>query len=88
MQLMKEVKTLQAEMAVLKRALRRIKSGRVSSGKADSEVFSLQQFSGWLSKNCDENPRMCKFSIQNPHQECTHARILVAIFGQPTRKPL
>ena len=28
------------------------------------------------------------FSILNPHQKCAHARILVAIFGQPTGKPL
>ena len=28
------------------------------------------------------------FSIQNPHQKGAHARILVAIFGQPTGKSL
>ena len=33
--------------------------------------------------------RACaKFSIQNPHQKGAHARILVAIFGQPTWKLL
>ena len=28
-----------------------------------------------------------EFSIQNSHQKCTHARILVAFFGQPTLTP-
>ena len=33
--------------------------------------------------------RACaKFSIQNSHQKGAHARILVAIFGQPTGKSL
>ena len=33
--------------------------------------------------------RACaNFSIQKSHQKGAHARILVAIFGQPTGKPL
>ena len=39
----------------------------------------VQEFLGWLSKNCDGNPRMHKiFNSKSPE----HAR--VAIFGQPT----
>ena len=41
----------------------------------------LQEFLGWLSKNCDENPRMRALLVG---ENVAHARILVAIFGQPT----
>ena len=34
----------------------------------------------WLSKNCDENLRMCQISYSKFLPKCAHARILVAIF--------
>ena len=43
----------------------------------------VQRFSGWLSKNCDENPRM---RIIFNHQKCAHARILVAFFQKTAVK--
>ena len=44
----------------------------------------VQSISSWLSKNCDENSRMRKISYSKFPPKCAHARILVAIFGQPT----
>ena len=44
----------------------------------------VQSISGWLSKNCDENSRMCKISYSKFPPKGAHAQILVAIFGQPT----
>ena len=43
-----------------------------------------QSISSWLSKNCDENSHMRKISYSKFPPKCAHARILVAIFGQPT----
>ena len=37
---------------------------------------------------CTVTMGVAKFLIQNPHQKGAHARILVAIFGQPTGKSL
>ena len=38
----------------------------------------IQQVSGWLSKNRDENPRMRKIFNSKAHQKCAHVQILVA----------
>ena len=48
------------------------------------KLFVIQSISSWLSKNCDENSRMRKISYSKSRPKCAHARILVAIFGQPT----
>ena len=60
---------------------------------SESEYFlSFENFfadtivSSWLSKNRDENSRMREISYSKSPATCAHARILVAIFGQPTGK--
>ena len=42
------------------------------------------EYSRFQAKNCNENSRMCKISYSKFPPKCAHARILVAIFGQPT----
>ena len=50
--------------------------------------ISVHLFSGWVSQISDENPRMRMIPHSKFPSKCAHARILVAIFGQPTGKSL
>ena len=54
----------------------------VHEDKGTQPSCCLQQFSGWLSKYCNENPRM--YTLLVGTLKFAHARILVTIFEQPT----